>query len=64
MLSTHGPYLLGADFSLADIPLGLVVNRWFSLKDIQRPHYAALAAYYALLTERPAYRAHGRNGLP
>lgn len=63
-LQANGPYVLGADFSLADIPVGLVVNRWFSLKDIQRPHYAALAVYYERLTERSAYRAHGRNGLP
>ena len=63
-LAAHGPYVLGAGFSLADIPVGLVVNRWFSLKDIARPEFAALAAYYELLTMRPAYRAHGRNGLP
>lgn len=63
-LTKNGPYVLGADFSLADIPVGLVVNRWFSLKDVERPQYAAVAAYYQLLTERPAYRAHGRNGLP
>ena len=63
-LSANGPYVLGSDFSLADIPLGLVANRWFSLKDVMRTEYPALAAYYELLTERPAYRAHGRNGLP
>ena len=63
-LQAGGPYVLGATFCLADIPVGLVVNRWFSLKDLKRPDYPALAAYYDLLTERPAYRAHGRNGLP
>ena len=63
-LAAQGPYLLGAQFTLADIPAGLVVNRWFSLAGLERPDYPALTAYYDLLTERPAYRAHGRNGLP
>ena len=63
-LEANGPYVPGPDFSLADIPVGLVVNRWFSLKDVKRPEYPALARYYELLTGRPAYRAHGRNGLP
>ena len=63
-LSASGPYILGERFTLADIPAGLVVNRWFSLVDLSRPDYPALSAYYELLTERPAFRAHGRNGLP
>ena len=63
-LSTAGPYLLGDVFTLADVPVGLVVNRWFSLTGFARPADPALAAYYELLTERPAFRAHGRNGLP
>lgn len=63
-LMAHGPYVLGKDFTLADIPMGLVVNRWFSLTELERPDYPAVARYYELLTERRAYRAHGRNGLP
>ncbi len=63
-LSANGPYLLGSEFTLADIPMGLVVNRWFSLADLERPPYPAVASYYELLTKRPAYRKHGRNGLP
>jgi len=63
-LAANGPYMLGERFTLADIPVGLVVNRWFSLAGLERPEYPALSAYYELLTERPAYRAHGRNGLP
>jgi len=63
-LAAHGPYMMGAVFTLADIPVGLVANRWFSLAGIERPHYPALAAYYELLSERPAFRTHGRNGLP
>ena len=63
-LAVNGPYLLGTSFTLSDIAMGLVVNRWFSLAELVRPEYPALTAYYTLLTERPAYRAHGRNGLP
>lgn len=63
-LSALGPYMLGQDFTLADVPVGLVVNRWFSVTGFDKPSYPALASYYELLTERPAYRAHGRNGLP
>lgn len=63
-LAAQGPYMMGGTFTLADIPIGLVVNRWYSLTECPRPDYPALAAYYELLTERPAFRAHGRNGLP
>ena len=63
-LTANGPYVLGKDFTLADIPMGLVVNRWFSLAGLERPVYPSVERYYDLLAERPAYRAHGRNGLP
>jgi glutathione S-transferase len=62
-LIAAGPYMCGDVFTLADIPIGLVVNRWFSLK-FDRPHFAAVSAYYDRLGERPAYRQHVRNGLP
>ncbi len=58
------PYVAGATFTVADIPIGLVVNRWFNLNNIERPAYPAVAAYYDRLGERPAYRRHVRNGLP
>jgi len=58
-----GPHILGA-FTLADIPLGLVVNRWFSVRGFDKPAFPAVAAYYEKLSERPGYRAHGRNGMP
>ena len=63
LAKTGGPHILG-DFTLADIPLGLVVNRWFSVKGFDKPSFPAVAAYYEKLTERPGYRAHGRNGMP
>jgi len=62
-LAGHGPYLMGASFTLADIPAGLVVNRWFSIP-FDKPELKAVSAYYDRLSERPAYRQHGRNGTP
>lgn len=63
-LAENGPYVAGETFTIADIPVGLVVNRWFMIDGIDRAPLSALAAYYDLLGERPAYREHGRNGLP
>jgi len=62
-LTGHGPFLMGESFTLADIPAGLVVNRWFSIP-FDKPELKAVSAYYDRLTERPAYRQHGRNGTP
>jgi len=64
-LASNGPYVMGDRFTIADIPVGLVVNRWFSLTHpgLKRPDYLALSGYYELMTERPAFRRHGRNGL-
>jgi glutathione S-transferase len=63
-LASNGPYVIGDHFTIADIPMGLVVNRWFMISNLERPHYAAVAAYYELMSERPGFRKHGRNGLP
>lgn len=62
-LRKAGPYMCGDAFTLADVPVGLVVNRWFNL-NFDRSYFAAVAGYYDLLGERPAYRTHVRNGLP
>lgn len=62
-LAGTGGYVLGAAFTLADIPLGLSVHRWY-MTPFERPKLAAVADYYELLSQRPAYRRHGRNGLP
>ena len=60
---TGSAHIAGDPFTIADIPIGLVVNRWFCL-NFERPEYKAVAAYYDRLGERPAYRRHVRNGLP
>lgn len=62
-LKETGPYITGENFTVGDIPVGLVVNRWFHL-EFERPDYSNVAAYYETLSGRPAYMAHGRNGLP
>ena len=62
-LKHTGPYVTGKEFTVGDVPVGLVVNRWFHLT-INRPRYEAVEVYYETLSQRPAYRAHVRNGLP
>jgi glutathione S-transferase len=62
-LSATGAYAAGDAFTLADVVLGLSVNRWLATP-MPRPDYPAVAAYYDRLGERPAFREHGRNGIP
>ncbi|WP_240022880.1 glutathione S-transferase family protein [Serratia marcescens] len=62
-LAQHGPYAAGAAFTLADVVLGLSLNRWL-MTPFERPDYAALAAYQQCLLQRPGYVQHGANGLP
>jgi glutathione S-transferase len=62
-LSSAGPYVMGAPFTVGDIPVGLVVNRWFSIP-FQKPEFKAVQAYYDTLAQRAPYRTHGRNGTP
>jgi glutathione S-transferase len=62
-LATVGPFVTGQSFTVADIPVGLAVNRWFAIS-FEKPELKSLSAYYDRLSERPAYRAHGRNGTP
>jgi glutathione S-transferase len=56
-------YVAGSEFTLADIPIGLSVHRWFATP-IERTAFPAVSAYYERLSLRPAFMAHGRNGLP
>ena len=62
-LAAGNSHVMGRSFTIGDIPVGLVVNRWFSIP-FQKPEFRAVAAYYDRLAERPGYRAHGRNGTP
>ena len=55
-LMTTGAYITGEKFTLADIGLGLSLQRWL-LTPITRPHTPALLAYRERLQVRPAARA-------
>ncbi len=61
-LAQHGPYVAGAAFTLADIVLGLSANRWL-MTPIERPALPAVQAWFERLRERPAFLAHGCNGI-
>ena len=64
-LGRNGGHIAGGSFTLADIPIGLAVHRWYSVPmEDARPDYRHVAAYYDRLNTRPGYRAHGRNGSP
>ena len=59
-----GAYVAGAAFSLADIPIGLSINRWFHMTSLEHAPFPAVAAYH----ERPEasgrrFSEHGRNGI-
>lgn len=61
-LRATGAYVAGSAFTLADVVLGLSVNRWM-LTPMDKPDYRHVAAYYDRLTERPGFREFGRNGI-
>ncbi|MFD2265219.1 glutathione S-transferase [Lacibacterium aquatile] len=56
------PYLSGDSFGMGDIPLGSFIYAWFEMPILRRelPH---LAAWYARLQDRPAYRKRITIGL-
>ncbi|HBN8236389.1 TPA: glutathione S-transferase [Pseudomonas aeruginosa] len=56
-------YVAGETFSLADIAIGLSVNRWYETP-FEHPSLPAVHAYYERLGARPGFLAHGRNGVP
>lgn len=51
------PFLVGDKLSLADIPVGTSLYRYFNL-EIDRPDVPRVEAWYARLQQRPAYREH------
>ena len=62
-LERTGAFVTGADFSLADVAIGLSINRW-QLTPIEHPALPAIAAYVARLRERPGYLQFAGNGVP
>jgi glutathione S-transferase len=53
----HQPFVAGEEFSLADIPIGTCMFRYFGL-DLPRPELPNVERWYAGLQARPAYREH------
>jgi glutathione S-transferase len=62
-LARTGAYMTGDAFTLADVVIGLSLNRWLSTP-MERPAYPAVAAYFARLQGRAAFLEHGANGTP
>lgn len=56
-------HVAGPDFTLADIPIGLSLNRWFMTEVPARPARPAVEAYLERLSLRPAFLRHGCNGI-
>jgi glutathione S-transferase len=53
-------YLGGSSLTLADIALGPLTYRWFTLP-IKRPEYHNLSHWYGMLRQRPAFVEHVVN---
>ena len=62
-LESTGAFVTGERFTLADIPIGLSVNRWFSTP-LQHPEYPSVSAYFERLGQHTSFVRHGRNGVP
>ncbi len=62
-LQATGAFVAGAQFSLADIPIGLSVNRWLSTP-FEHPALPAISAYFNRLADRPGFVEYCRNGTP
>ena len=54
---TTSDYLAPSTLTMADIPISAMLYRYFTM-DIDRPPLPRIEAYYARLTERPAYQKH------
>lgn len=61
-LNLTGSFVTGDTFTVADIVLGLSINRWL-MTPMTRPHLASVIAYSARLRERPAASRFCFNGV-
>ncbi|AUT65701.1 glutathione S-transferase family protein [Paraburkholderia terrae] len=62
-LLATGAFVAGTQFSLADIPVGLSVNRWFRTP-FEHAQFPAVSEYFERLSDRPGFGAYCANGLP
>ncbi|ELQ6261604.1 glutathione S-transferase [Cronobacter malonaticus] len=61
-LRATGAWVAGETFTLADIVIGLSVNRW-KMTPFDHPEVPAIDAWFARLNSRPAFLRHGNNGM-
>jgi glutathione S-transferase len=62
-LARTGAYIADSRFTLADIPIGLSIHRWYSTP-IDKPQYHHVDRYYERLLERTGFQRYGRDGGP
>jgi glutathione S-transferase len=62
-LERAGDHAAGPAFTLADIGLGLSVNRW-ALTPVEHADLPRVRAYHDRLATRAGFLRHGRNGTP
>jgi len=62
-LAQTGAFVAGADFTLADIVLGLSAHRW-RMTPIERPALPAVSRWIETLEGRAAFRRHGGADTP
>lgn len=59
-LQSTGAYVAGEHFTLADIPIGLSLNRWYAAP-LNHPDYPASAAYFQRLNDRAGFVRQAKN---
>ncbi|MBN3788438.1 glutathione S-transferase [Burkholderia sp. Ac-20353] len=62
-LEATGAFVAGDHFTLADVPIGLSVNRWAGTP-FEHPDLPAVAQYLERLAARPGFEAYGGSKMP
>ena len=62
-LAQTGAHVVGPDFTIADVVLGLSIHRWL-MTPMQRPELPAVAAYRERLLLRPGFVLYASPGMP
>ena len=62
-LGAGSSFLVGDRLTLADIVIGLSINRWYQTP-IDHPEFLAVAAYWQLLKSRPAFQRGRFDAVP
>lgn len=61
-LQKTGAFVAGEQFSLADVVIGLSLNRW-NMTPIEKPGFSQIHAYEERLMQRVGYQLFGANGI-